>query len=148
MYRRILVPLDGSERAEKILPHVEGLAKCLDAEVILLRVFEPDWSQVDYFGHPPEFYEGLREDCRAEALDYLSLIQNEYLGKGLRVQVCVEEGAVVKTIISVAEREDANLIAMSSHGRTGLSHVFYGSVAAGVLHQVNQPLLLVRSEEV
>jgi nucleotide-binding universal stress UspA family protein len=147
MYRRILVPLDGSTRAEKILPHVEGLAKCLDGEVILLRVFEPDWSQVDYFGHPPEFYDALREDCRAEALDYLKLIQEDFLGRGLRVQVFAEEGAVVKTILSIAEREDVNLIAMSSHGRTGLSHVFYGSVAAGVLHQINRPLLLVRSEE-
>jgi nucleotide-binding universal stress UspA family protein len=55
-------------------------------------------------------------------------------------------GAIVAEIIDAAEREGADLIAMASHGRTGLARVFYGSVAAGVLHRVDRPLLLVRSE--
>lgn len=88
---------------------------------------------------------GFAED-KINVLDYLMGIQKEYMGKGLRVQVCAEEGAVVNTIIRVAEREAADLIAMSSHGRTGLARVFYGSVAAGVLQQVDRPLLIIRSE--
>jgi nucleotide-binding universal stress UspA family protein len=126
---------------------VEGLAKCLEAEVILLRVFKTDFGQVDYYGHDPEFYEAIRADCKDEILAYLSGVQEECLGKGLRVRVLAEEGPVIDTILSVAERECADLIAMSSHGRTGLPRVFYGSVAAGILHQVDRPLLLIRTEK-
>jgi nucleotide-binding universal stress UspA family protein len=147
MYKQILVPLDGSERAESILPHVEGLASCLDAEVILLRVFKTDIGQVDYYGHDPEFYEAIRAECREEILAYLTKVAEERLGKALHVRVIAEEGPVIDAILSIAEREDVDLIAMASHGRTGLSRAFYGSVAAGVLHKVDRPLLLVRANE-
>lgn len=146
MYRTILVPLDGSVRAKSILPHVEELAKCLEAEVILLRVFKTDFGQVDYYGHDPEFYEAIHADCKKEALAYLTEVQEKYLKKGLRVQLLAEEGPVIDTILNVSKREGVDLIAMASHGRTGLARVFYGSVAAGVLHQVDRPLLIIRSE--
>jgi nucleotide-binding universal stress UspA family protein len=107
----------------------------LDAEIILLRVFKTDFAQVDYFGHDPEFYEEIRAECKDEIQAYLTEVQEERLGKGLQVRVLAEEGPVVETILSTAEREGADLIAMSSHGRTGLARVFM-AVAAGVLHQV------------
>lgn len=146
MYRMILVPLDGSKRAESILPYVEGLAKCLGADIILLRVFRTDFGQVDYFRHDPEFYEEIRAECKEEILAYLTGVQEECLGKGLRVLMIAEEDPVVDTILKVTKREGVDLIAMSSHGRTGLARVFYGSVAAGILHQVDRPLLIIRSE--
>jgi nucleotide-binding universal stress UspA family protein len=146
MYKRILVPLDGSERAEAILTHVVGLASCLNAEVILLRVFKTDFGQVDDYGHEPEFYDAIRAKCKDEIEAYLTEIQEELLVKDLQVRLLAEEGPVTDTILDVAKREGADLIAMSSHGRTGLARVFYGSVAAGVLHQVDRPLLLVRAE--
>ncbi|MEJ2709723.1 MAG: universal stress protein [Anaerolineales bacterium] len=147
MYKKILVPLDGSERAESILTHVKGLASCLESEVILLRVFKTDFSLVDYYGHDPKFYEAIRANCKDEILAYLTEIQAEQLGTGLKVRRLAEEGPVIDTILSVADRESADLIAMSSHGRTGLSRVIYGSVAAGVLCKVDRPLLLIRREE-
>ena len=64
---------------------------------------------------------------------------------GIEARIRVEHGSVVDAIINAAEREGANLIAMASHGRTGLARAFYGGVAAGVLHRVDRPLLLVRS---
>ena len=146
MYKTILVPLDGSTRAELILPHVEGLAKCLHAEVILLRVFRTDFSQVDDYGHDPEFYDAIRAKCKDEVQAYLNEVCNELLKKGLQIRAFAEEGPVVDTILSVAKREGADLVAMSSHGRTGLARVFYGSVASGVLHNVDRPLLLIRAE--
>jgi nucleotide-binding universal stress UspA family protein len=148
MYKKILVPLDGSSRGEAILPHVEELAACLAAEIILLRVYEPDFSLVDPYGHPLEFYEALQEKWQDEVVAYLASVEGNLSKKGLRVRTLVEKGPVVSMIINVAERESADLIAMSSHGRTGLARVFYGSVAAGVLHQIDRPLLLVRAEEV
>jgi nucleotide-binding universal stress UspA family protein len=147
MYKKILVPLDGSSRGEAILPHVAELAARFEAEIILLRVYEPDFSLVDPYGHPLEFYEALQEKWQDEVVAYLASVKEKLSQKGLRVRTLVEKGPVVSMIINVAERESADLIAMSSHGRTGLARVFYGSVAAGVLHQVDRPLLLVRAEE-
>ena len=147
MYKWILVPLDSSARAEAILPHAEELAARLDAEVVLLRVFEPDFSLVDPYGHPPGFYEALLEEWRGEVKGYLEAIRDNLTNKGVPIRVLVEGGPVVSTIIKVAEREEADLIAMSSHGRTGLPRIFYSSVAAGVLHQVDRPLLLIRAED-
>jgi nucleotide-binding universal stress UspA family protein len=145
MYQRILVPLDGSQRAEAILPHVEQLARCMQAEVILLGVYKTELGQVDYFSHDPEFYETLRSDCQERTLAYLLAVQGDLTEQGLVVRSVAEEGHVPDIILQVAQREAVDLIAMSSHGRTGLARVFYGSVASGLLHQVDRPLLLVRA---
>ena len=145
MYKKIMVPLDGSERAEAILPHVVELARCMDSEVILLRVYTTDFGQVDDYGHDPEFYEAIRAECKEKIRAYLIGVQKEHLDEGLNVKVLAEEGPVIDTILNIADREGADLIAMSSHGRTGLARVFYGSIAAGVLCQANRPLLLIRA---
>ena len=79
---------------------------------------------------------------------YLSGRQGEFREKGIDVRKFVEQGPVVETIISVAQRENADLIAMASHGRSGMSRVFYGSVAAGVLQQIDRPMLIIRSRNI
>jgi nucleotide-binding universal stress UspA family protein len=146
VYKKILVPLDGSSRAEAILPHVEELAKCLRSQVILLCVFRPDISMVEGFGHNPEFYETIYTRCRDEYQTYLNTVEKKLLMKGLQVRSLVEEGEVTELILAVARREDVDLLAMSSHGRTGLARVIFGSVAASVLHKVDRPLLIIRSD--
>jgi nucleotide-binding universal stress UspA family protein len=83
---------------------------------------------------------------RAEAKRYLAGIKGEFREKNVQVRTYVAHGSVVGMVLEIAEREDADLIAMASHGRTGLARVFYGSVAAGVLHRIDRPLLLIRSE--
>lgn len=145
MYKKILVPLDGSGRAEAILPHVIELARCMDSEVILLRVFATDFGNVDDYGHDPEFYEAIRAECKEKIRAYLVGVQKDRLDGGIKVRVLAEEGPVIDTILNIADREGTDLIAMSSHGRTGLARVFYGSVAAGVLCHANRPLLLIRA---
>jgi nucleotide-binding universal stress UspA family protein len=144
MYKKVLVPLDGSKRAELILPHAEGLARCNQAEIILLQVYQVDFA---YYGQDPEVFDSLREDCKKQVLAYLAEVQQKHFGSRFQVRILAEEGPVIETIMSVAQREDVDLIAMGSHGRTGLSRVFYGSVAMGVLNQVDRPLLIVRSME-
>lgn len=146
MYERILVPLDGTKQSESILPHVERLAKCLNTEVILLRVYKIDYGQVDYYGHDPNFYKAISVDWKEEIIGYLAQIQARLMQKELVVRVIAEEGPVIETILEVARREHADIIAMSSHGRTGLARVVHSSVAEGVLHHVDRPLLLIRSE--
>lgn len=145
MYQKILVPLDGSDIATAILPHITELARCMQSELILLRVYMPDFTLVESYGHAPEFYEELRQQARAEAIRYLEEVQADFETLGISARILVIEGLVVESILETARSEKVDLIAMSSHGRTGLARVFYGSVAAGVLHQVDRPLLLVRA---
>jgi len=148
MYREILVPLDGSKRAEKILVHVEELARVYDAEVIFLRVMGCPPVDSGIVGAPFD-----EEQCRKESQrrredieSYLVSWQNKFRERGIAARTCLGSGPVVEVILDTAEHEGADLIALASHGRSGLSRVFYGSVAAGVLHRADRPLLLIRSQ--
>jgi nucleotide-binding universal stress UspA family protein len=147
MYNYILVPLDGSNRAEAILPHVEELGKRYDAQVIFLRVVEPMPISVGpgeaSMLVPQEEIDRLTE----QAVAYLAILQEQFRAKDIEARTCVYYGPVVQAIIDAAECECADLIAMASHGRSGTSQVFYGSVAVGVLHRADRPLLLVRSRD-
>ncbi len=145
MYNTILVPLDGSKRAEAILPHVEDLAQYYDAKVIFLQVLEPIHAVVGPEGSRVTMDQLELERRTNEAESYLDGKQGEFREKGIEARTRLVQGPVVEAIIDAAEREGADLIAMASHGRGGLSRVFYGSVAAGVLQRVDRPLLLVRS---
>ena len=86
--------------------------------------------------------------CQPEqAVAYLTDLQEQFRTKDIEARTCVYYGPVVRAILSAAECECADIIAMASHGRGGLSQVFYGSVAVGVLHRADRPLLLVRSRD-
>lgn len=145
MYKTILVPLDGSARAEAILPHVEALAKSFQAKVIFLEVVDPAVAAVP----PYDYVTVVDEDKLAEEVgkvdSYLAKLVTDFQGKGLEAAEISETGAPVRTILDVATRENADLIAMASHGRSGLARVFYGSVAAGILHQTDRALLIIRA---
>jgi nucleotide-binding universal stress UspA family protein len=145
--KTILVPLDGSKRAEKILPYVEELAFLREAHVILLQVIEPASFMVDLYDTGPRFDQELADSACSKVSAYLEAIANDLRAEGLDVRTIVKFGLVVSTILEVAENEHADLVALASHGRTGLARAFYGSVAAGVLHQADRPLLLIRSDE-
>jgi len=145
MYKKILVPLDGSGRAEKILPHVENLAKVNRSEVVFLRVVQPVIISDGYKGILVD--ESRDESLRKvdNALEYLSKIEKQFVEMGITTRKISIIGSIVNTIIEVSQNENIDLIAMASHGRSGLSRVFYGSVAAGVLNAIDRPLLLIRS---
>ena len=142
MYNYILVPLDGSKRAEAILRHVEELAKRYDAQVILLQVIEAAPLHKEPEGVARALEQQELERYTEQALSYLTVIQEEFCSKDIDARTVIYYGPVVQAIIRAAECECADLIAMASHGRTGMSQVFYGSVAAGVLHRIDRPLLL------
>lgn len=154
MYQVLLVPLDGSPRAESILSHVESLAVRFKSRVLLLQVVEPQLSFVN-----PSLYETtIQTDIiheylvdfkqkREEITAYLAGIQAFFQKKGIETGIFVEQGGVVEAIITVAQRENADLIAIASHGRSGLSRVFYGSVAAGIMQKIDRPILIVRAQD-
>jgi nucleotide-binding universal stress UspA family protein len=147
MYKTILVPMDGSKRAETILPHVEQLARQNNARVVFIEVLEPNAAMVTPYDMVPYIDAEALEQRKAEAANYLAGLVGEFREKGIDAKQYVEQGPVVRTILDVADRESAEIVAMASHGRTGLARVFYGSVAAGVLAAADRPLLIVRAEK-
>ena len=145
MYKKILVPLDGSKRAETILPHVKNLALCFKAKVIFFSVIEPG-----HFIEHDEIisssgYDEKRDHQIKETKSYLTSLLKQFREEGIKVQILIGDGPVVKAILDAAESESADLLAMASHGRSGLSKTFYGSISAGVLQRIDRPLFLIRS---
>ncbi len=133
-YQRILVPLDGSELAEAILDHVEQAARAFSAEVVVLTVLPAT-------GVVPEL---AREDI-TQATSYLDRMKQRLTDKGLKVQTTIRYGDPADEIIDYARVNDIDLIAMSTHGRSGISHLIFGSVAEKVLRGTRSPVLLIRS---
>jgi nucleotide-binding universal stress UspA family protein len=138
MYQTLLVPLDGSPRAESILPHVENIAMRFKSKVFFLQVvtLHEATIQIDNINQYLFDFNRKKEEISA----YLAGIQEGFQKKGIEAICFVEEGAVVETILTVAQRENAELIAIASHGRSGLSRVFYGSVAAGIMQKIDRPI--------
>ncbi len=153
LYKRILVPLDGSKLAEAVLPYVRALAGPFDSSVILLSVFEvpilgsvPDDDRTELEALPHvsrDRYESLWQ----QAGDYLEQVAMALRDAGVQCETRVAFGPVAATIMNTAVSEDVGLIAMASHGTGGLRGVYYGSVAAGVLQRVDRPLLIVRAQD-
>jgi nucleotide-binding universal stress UspA family protein len=142
MYKVVLVPLDGSKCAESILPHVESIAEAFESQLILLRVVDhaPDSVTTTANQIRKEDFESDQENAES----YLKEKVEELRKKGLKARKLIFYGAAVKSIIEAAKEEKVDLITMGSHGRSGISQAFYGSVAAGVLNRVDRPLLLIR----
>jgi nucleotide-binding universal stress UspA family protein len=144
MYERMLVPLDGSEVAEAILPFAEQVAGPLDAEVVLLRVIEPP-SPVELVASAgvvaPDTF--TRRDVEAKA--YLSEVERRLSKNGLRVRTRVALGGPpAEEILATAQATGADLIAMATHGRSGLGRALFGSVAESVLRASPVPVLVIR----
>lgn len=138
-FQRILVPLDGSALAEGILPEVKDLARPFRAEITLLRVIPPYLTPGV---KPPE--EGWAKD-RAEGEAYLKAKQQELEAEGFRVQTEIRYGNPAEEILDSAEQSDTDLIAMATHGRSGLRRWLLGSVAEKVLRGSDIPVLLYRA---
>jgi len=151
MYEKILVPLDGSKRAEAILPHVKDIARQFDSEIILITVVEPAMINVE-IGNPmgtPAMgrYQQALIDLWKHTEAYLERLMNDLREEGFRAKFVLEYGAIVETIADYATSEDVDLVAIASHGRSGFGHLFYGSVAAAALNRLEKPILVIRSRD-
>ena len=145
MYQTILVPLDGSRRAEAILSHAELIAKQNNAKVIFLKVEdEPLMLERDEVIDINRYHQ-LFEKQKEHALNYLKGLQTDFSKKDINAEISLLYGSVVKSILKTAADSGADLIAMATHGWSGLARASYGSVAAGVLQAAEIPILLIRS---
>ena len=159
MYGKILVPLDGSKLAEGVLPHVEEVARRFDSEVTLIQVVAP-LSKLVAETMPAALepsgataavgVEAAAAAVKAEregARSHLDRIVERLKAQKLDVRAEVVEGTAGDVIVDYARRHGTDLIAMSTHGRSGLRRLVYGSVADHVLRRAGTPVLLIRSRE-
>lgn len=146
MYKRILVPLDGSALAEEALVHARAVARQFECKVILMRVVVSPYAIA-----APDLilagYDEGQENFTKVAQEYLQGVATDLQAAGLRVSTRTCEGPVAEAIIEHARDEEADMIVMSTHGRGGLSRWVYGSVADRVLQAAPCPVLLVRAAE-
>ena len=145
MYKRVVVPLDGSPLAESMLRFVVDIAGPLDLEVVLLRVIRvlprPVTESVSAAVLDNAEYSST------DALEYLAPLAAELKRRGIRVRTQVRRGEPVEEIVDCAREVDADLIAMTTHGRSGLGRWLFGSVAEAVLREAEIPVFLMRMTE-
>jgi nucleotide-binding universal stress UspA family protein len=139
MYNRILVPLDGSQLAEQVLPYVKLLAKGIKCHTDLLQVIQYSPAPT----HPRQAIANLT----SETYKYLKKTAVSLKGSGLTASYLVHHGDPASDIVAEAESEPGTLIAMATHGSSGLARWMLGSVTDKVLHATTKPLLVVRVEE-
>lgn len=153
--RTIIVPLDGSEWAESVLPHVEALAKQGSTElvdVVLLRVCEPPTTPSYYIPEvseaPVNWGQHVQEETtkgKQAAKEYLAKIEKRLKDSNISVRSEVLVGRAADEIVDYANKNPFNLIAMTTHGRSGLRRWVYGSVTDNVLRGVSSPIFVIRT---
>jgi nucleotide-binding universal stress UspA family protein len=133
--RRILVPLDGSARSAAILPAVSELARLHGSEVVLMNVVDLSWAHYPTAARPHEL--ALAKDYLARELDRLDV----------RARPLIVEGKAAEEILAAVAREQIDLVALTTHGRSGTARWYFGSVAESVSRACPCPLLVARSTD-
>ena len=139
MYKKILIPLDNSSSDATILDHIRPLARLTRARLVLVHVAD---------GYAARLQTQLNLDDSQEIKDdtfYLETKRNELRKEGFLVEACLVQGDPAVGILATAEKEQCDLIAMSTHGHKFLKDVILGSVAENIRHRTDIPILMVRS---
>ncbi len=148
---KMLVPLDGSQLAEMVLPHVTVMAsreQGTAAEIVLVGICEPlvlppvtaPETTVNWGAVGDEYL----SKCQKSTERYLDCVHKGLADAGLRVSAEVLRGDPANAIVDYAVKNQVDLIVMATHGRSGIGRWAYGSVAQKVLHGASSPILLVR----
>ena len=154
MYKKILVPLDGSELAECVLPHVETIVKgCQVPNVIFIRVVEPaimpsqatDLGTVYTRADAEKTQKKINAENKADAENYLNGITARYSYGNARNQSVVIMGKPAESVADYAEKNGIDLIIIATHGRSGVSRWVWGATADRILRSACVPMLMVRA---
>jgi nucleotide-binding universal stress UspA family protein len=150
-FSKILVPLDCSPFSEITLPYVEELVKGTNSEILLTEVSQP--PVVPSYGSRPinpeweKYRNTLWLELQQQSAEYLDKIKVDLIKRGSKTRTVIakaEDGKVAQCIIQVAQDEKASLIAITTHGRSGISRWVYGSVTNRLVEESPQPVLLIR----
>ena len=145
MYQKILVPLDGSKLAEQVLPYVSLLAGAQQAPIQLLQVF--DRVPVELTGPSVgQYTDRLATAFRNEATTYLGQIATSLRSTGVEISVAAHEGDTASLIVREAAQQPETLLAMTTHGRSGVGRWILGSMTDKVLHSTTNLMLIVRAK--
>ena len=155
--RTLIVPLDGSELAEAVLPHVELLAKQrgdVPTDIVLLRISElvsvPTYYTPDVSGVTLNWGNFIQQETarrKQAAIEYLATIEEQMKKKNINVRSEVIEGQPNEDIVDFANKTPFSMIIMATHGRSGLSRLVYGSAAANILHGVTRPMFMIKPQQ-
>jgi nucleotide-binding universal stress UspA family protein len=147
MYQKIMVPLDGSDLAECVLPHAEAIAMgCEVKNVTFVRAVEP--LQIPSgagWVFSPEERQRIESSHRSDAQGYLNQLVGRLKYDGVDIQTQVITGKAAESLADYAEKNDVDLIAIATHGRSGVSRWVWGSVADRILRSACVPVLMVRA---
>ncbi len=153
MFSRVMVPLDGSKVGEAALPVIEHLVDKLapgtKVEVILIGVITMlrHWVVVGEASAPVSYSEEELRLIKERVGDYLNRTGESLKKKGVTISTIVSSGNAADEILKAAEEAKVDLIAMSTHGRSGLRRLAFGSITDKVLHRSHVPVLMVRAPE-
>ena len=147
MATRILVPLDGSNLAERALPCATMLARGLPSELVLLRAISLLSDVKEILADAGLKADAALAQLEAEADGYLRKVADQLEEADLHAHVVVHQGPAAEAILDYAEQEDIQQIVMATHGYSGISRWRHGSVAERVLQSASVPVLLVRTGE-
>jgi nucleotide-binding universal stress UspA family protein len=151
MFERVLVPLDGSKVGEAAIPAIEQLVDKLapgtKVEVTLIGIITllRHWVVVGEASAPVSYTEEELKLIKEKVSDYLTKTGESLKKRGVTVSTMVSTGNAADEIIKAAEETKADLIAMSTHGRSGLRRLAFGSITDKVLHHSPVPVLMVRA---
>jgi nucleotide-binding universal stress UspA family protein len=153
MFEHVLVPLDGSKVGEAALPVIDKLcgqiASGAEVQITLLGVITllRHWVVVGEASAPVSYTEDEMEHIKQRVMDYLDRTAETIRCKGTKVNTMVRTGNAADEILKTAKETGVDLIAMSTHGRSGLRRLAFGSITDKVLHGTETPVLMVRAPE-
>ena len=153
MFEKILVCLDGSKLAEQILPYATEQAICFNSKVVLLQAFTipSTVAAAEAQAAPTIATDLMQEEVKilgAKAKAYLEEVGTSLREKGLDATSIAIQGTAGDVIVSYAQIESVDLIAMATHGHSGLGRAIFGSVADHVLRESGLPILVIRPQEI
>ena len=140
MYKKILIPLENSPKDNVILNHIRPLARLTKASLVLIHVAD---------GYGARFQQQLNlEDSEEITQDrnYLKTVQDQLSKEGFEVKTFLLSGDPPKEILTTAQKENCDLIAMSTHGHRFFKDLFFGSVAEYIRHRTDIPVLMIRAK--
>lgn len=146
MYDKIAVPLDGSPLAECVIPHIEALADSPKCEVQLITVVEP--VEIPTRGKMALSDENLKEihkEQEKDAQTYLSQIVKRLDRSKIKTRAVILAGKPAETLVEYLHNNKIDLVVMATHGRSGLTKLFWGSIAEKVIRSVDVPVLLIKA---
>ncbi len=149
MFKRIMVPLDGSELAECVIPYVEDFIDQGQVEfIVFVRVVKPVITPAsfdDSITYLPEDWSKWESEKKTSAEDYLKKVVSRLKQNGVKFQTEVLVGRIGNSLLDYIKANDFNLIVIATHGRSGLSRWVRGSVADKILSASHIPVLMVRA---